>query len=351
MPKENKEGQMSLREVLVLAREYLREYLRYWWLIGLVVLVAGLTTGYINYTKPAPYFADVTFIVNQENSSKGGLGNILGQFGLGGGGGGGEVNINRLLAMAESQVIIQEVLLDSVEIDGQRGIMGNFLVEEYDLDERWKLVDSVRLAHQLPGEMSPREVQLLRSLHQFVVKGKEGVLQFSHDEATGFIHVKSLATNEQLCYLLSKNTYEKLSAFYIEENVGSSRRSVEMLRFKGDSLQAALKAAEYRLADLQDTKLMIMRERDRLKQVELSRQVQLLSLAYGEVIRNLETASFALSTKTPYFKLINRPLLPLVQLYPPALKNTILGFLVGGIITIFLLTVRKFLLDVLKKDA
>lgn len=340
---------MSLREVLELGWEYVREYLKYWWLILLVMLVSGFTTGYFAYNKPAAYISDVTFIVNGEGSGKGGLGTILGEFGLGGGGGN-EVNMNRLLAMAESQVIIHGLLLDSVEIDGRWDIMGNFLVEEYNLGELWLLGDSIRLEHQIAEEMGPREVRLLRSLHQFLVKGEEGILRFNHEDDTGFIHIISLSTNEQLCYLLSKNTYERLSAFYVEENVGSSRRSVQMLSSKGDSLKAELKAAEYQLAAIQDSKLMIMRERDRLKIADLSRQIQILSLAYGEVIRNLETASFALSTKTPYFKLVNRPLLPLGQLYPPALKNTVLGFIVGGVVIVFFLTVRKFLLDALKKE-
>jgi len=339
---------MSLREVLALANEYLREYLRYWWLIALVMLISGLTTGYFAYGKSANYFSDVTFIVNQENGGGGGLGSILGEFGLGGGGGDGEINSKRLLAMAESPVIIYDVLLDSVEVNGRRGLLANFLVEEYDLVERWKLEAGTQFREAIPLEMTPQEVRLLRSIHQFVVKGDEGLLRFDYDGDTGFIHIKSQSVNEQLSYLLSRNTYEKLSAFYIEENVGASRASVEILRFKGDSLRTALKNAEFKLAALQDSEMMIMRERDLLKRVDLNRQIQLLGLAYGEVIRNLETASFALSTKTPYFKLINQPLLPLRQLYPPALKNTLLGVIVGGFFAGFFITVRKFLRDVLR---
>ena len=76
--------------------------------------------------------------------------------------------------------------------------------------------------------------------------------------------------------------------------------------------------------------------------MQFNRKIQILSLAYGEIIRNLETAKFTLSTKTPFFQLVDEPFKPLLKMKANPIKNGIKGGALGVIIGFVLVGVVRF---------
>lgn len=332
---------IPLRDLLLIVGDYLRAGLRYWWVCVIVGLLVGGYMAWDAKRTPLTYVAPITFVLN-DSSSGGGVGSILGQFGIGGGGGAGATP-DKILALAKSQKIIHAVLLDSVLVDGRQDRVANHLIQVYDLPTEWELKpDQQRIQLSEISEMSEKEKSLLKRLHQFVLGEANNIIRISAEKKTEIIKVSAKTLNEDLSMALSTRLFDNLSVFYTKESTGSSRASVEKLRYKADSVAAALSATEYQLATTLDTRLDIQQQRGLLRQAQLDRQVQILSLTYAEILRNLETADFALSSRTPFFQTIDQPFTPLYKDQPNWKMQLIYGCLGGALFGFLLVAMLKF---------
>src|SRR3982751_2773474 len=89
----NKEDYYSVTDIFHKTKPLLKYIRKRWWLLLLFVLLgAGLGAGYYTIQKPR-YEAVSTFILEEKQTSSGGLGSIASQFGidLGSMGGGGSI--------------------------------------------------------------------------------------------------------------------------------------------------------------------------------------------------------------------------------------------------------------------
>ncbi|MGB3548226.1 MAG: hypothetical protein WBA17_14725, partial [Saprospiraceae bacterium] len=297
--------EISIREVILLIQDYLRVAWQRAWVIVLAAVLVGGYWAYDAYTTPLQYEAKLTFLINDQKGG-GGLTSILGQFGLGGGEG--EFNLNKIIALANSRGIAGTVLLDSLEIDGRNDLIANHLLREHELVDAWELEDSDEPGPYLIttanlDSLSQRQRRVMNQLY-FYLTGPEGepLVKTSSDETTNILKIVSQSRNEALALALSELLYEHLSEFYIEQTTGGSRRTVDKLQEKADSVLALLNGSEYSLAKTKDSRLGIIQSVTRVRETQLYRDVQIYSTMYGEVLKNLETASFALSTQTPFFK-------------------------------------------------
>ncbi len=332
---------IPLKDLLLIIGEYLRESLRYWWLCLLLGVLVGGYLGWKARSTKMTYVAPMTFALNNA-SGGGGVGSLLGQFGFDTGGGS-SASPDKILALAKSQKILHDLLLDSVVVDGQSDRIANHLIEVYDLPEEWQLTgDPQKIIREEIEEMKKEERSLLKRLHSFVLSDVHNIIRINSDVKTDIIRVTAQTLNEDLSLAITRNLYDKLSSFYTQESTGSSRASVEKLRYKADSVAAALAAAEYQLATALDTRLDIQQQRGLLRQAQLDRQVQILSLSYAEILRNLETADFALSSRTPFFQTIDIPFTPLYRDKPNWKLQLIYGGVGGVFLGILLISLLKF---------
>lgn len=61
-----------------------------------------------------------------------------------------------------------------------------------------------------------------------------------------------------------------------------------------------------------------------------------------ELVKNLEVAKVSLRKETPLIQIIDGPVLPLEKERFGRLKGLILGGLIGGLLSVFILAFRKF---------
>lgn len=332
---------IPLKDLLLIIGDYLRECLRYWWLCLILGAMIGGFLGWQARVTEVTFVAPITFALNSA-SGGGGVGSLLGQFGFETGGGT-SASPDKILALAKSQKIIHTVLLDSVVVDGGRDRIANHLIRVYDLPTVWELTgDPQKIIHGEIAEMKKEERALLKRLHNFVLSDDENIIRINSDGDTDILRVTARTLNEDLSLAITLSLYDKLSSFYTQESTGSSRASVEKLRYKADSVANALAEAEYQLAAAQDTRLDIQQQRGLLRQAQLSRQVQILGLSYAEILRNLETADFALSSRTPFFQTIDVPFTPLYKDKPNWKLQLVYGGVGGVFIGMLLVSLLKF---------
>lgn len=345
--------EIGLREVLLTVGAYLREGRKFWY----VLLAAGVLFGGYKYyrakTTPVKYEATVGFMVNKEGGGgAAAFGGVLGQLGLGGGGGTG-VNLQRVMTFATSRPLIIGVLLDSVSVEERPDLIINHLISYEELDEEWELEENFgvdRLSTYAEDSLSDAERAVLKMVYIEMLYGDHGIMATEIVEENGLMRIYVQTTNEDLSVYMVERVYQRLSDLYTLESTGQSLASVKLLQSKADSILAELTSAEYQLATLLDTRQSLTDQRDRVRQTQLGRRVSILSLAYTEVVRNLETAKFTLSTQTPFFQVLEAPFRPLRRFKPKALGEGLLGLGLGVFIAFALLSVRRLYLTVMRGD-
>jgi len=346
--------EISVRQIILTIQEYFWAILRGWpWLILGAVLMGGYMA-WSTSQRETYWVAETTFVVNDDQGRGGGLGSVLGQIGLGGGSGGGGHNLQRIMAFTTSKYLLNQMMLDSTTIAEQEDLIINHVIRGCKLDETYLLSEIYGVSEITSNSidsMTKTERSLLKMVYTHLTLSDEEPVVTDIDEETGMLTITTKTQEEELSLFLSKGLYQYISAFYTLESTGQSKASVGGLQAKADSILTELNSVEYQLARFTDTRLNLANQRDRLKMAQLNRKLTILTLAYGEVIKNLEASKFALSTKTPFFQLIDVPFTPLQKMTPSPLKAGIKGGFIGAIIASVLVALAYFYRLVMTDEA
>jgi hypothetical protein len=326
---------------LVLAIKGVIQYLRskIIWIV-LAVLIGGGVGGYLAYTTPVTYQARLSFMLNEETgSSGGGLGSILGQIGLGGGRGS-EYNLDKIVELSRSNRIVFEAILDSATINNQDDLIANHLITDLNLHELWQLgerteLSDFRFTKTKLANFSRTENEVLKGLTRRIVGNEkqsvdERILTSSYSENTGILYISTQTESEELSIVLTKSIYDKLSSFYVSKSIEKQLSTLEAVTEKVDSINSELKKTEYQLARTSDRSLGVLQKSDLITQGRLSRDLQVLSIMYAEALKNKETASFVLSSSTPFLQVVDDVFAPLMPATQSLKRSAFIGGILGG---------------------
>lgn len=347
--------EITLKELILKIQEYWAEIWRYkWW----VVLVSGLfAAGFLVkawLTKPT-YTATLTFMVNEdEGGSMGGVAAILGQFGFGGGVQG-QYNLDKIVQLAKSRRIIQEVLFDSLIINGKSDYIANHVIDLYEYDKKWEndtLLESFKFNREEIESFSRGEGKALQAIYGKLVgdmdKKTKGLATLDFNEESGILILSVSSLQEDLSIKTARKIYEELSKFYVDKTTEKQRQTFDNLTFKTDSIQKKLYATENQLAKFKDASQNLMLQQNNVEEQRLSRQLQVLTILYGEALKNRETADFLLKNATPFFQIIDEPVAPLRPIRRSKLIAIILGGFLGAFIVGLFLTGKIFYRTVMR---
>ena len=324
------------------ALEYARLARRWWWALVLAALAAGAIGYYVAANTPDTYRAKLTFLVNEEDGGLGAVTGLLGTFGLGGAGK--AYNLNKIVALSKSDKLLRRVLLDTVALDGRDDLLANHIIEVQGLAEEWGLSPGAAIDGPTLEEMSDTARLLLRSVSTYTTES--GVLEVGTDDETGILTIESTFRSEALSLYVTQRLYGVLASFYTAQSVSGRKATVDKLSAKADSLEAVLQSAEAQLARRTDTRLGIIGQEPRLRETRLQREIPIIAAAYGQVLTNLETSSFALSTVTPFFSTVDVPYTPLPVVKTKPILAAFGGAFAGLAIAFLVLAAAHFLAHV-----
>lgn len=337
--------EMSLQDLLQNAQVLYLDLRREWKTVLLFVLLATAISVGIAWMSKPEYPAKLTFMVREDSKNGlGGVASLLGQFGFGSGSSG-EYNLDKIVELAKSRYIIQEVLFDSAVIRGKNDFLANHLIDLHDLRAEWSddtLLRDFRFSHGNVARFDRRENKALKALHNYMVSDKKAFVGAGYSKQTSILNLTVSARNEELSIALAETLYRKLSAFYIEQSTAQSRQTVRNLEVRTDSIRAALTASERSLARTEDRTLGLLLREDRVPQKRLGNDVQILNLMYAEAIKNLETASFLLKNSTPIFMEIDRPLPPIKPVKASKKLALAMGSGIGLVLAVLYLLGRRY---------
>ncbi len=348
------EDEITLKELILSIQEFSKEVLKNWKIILAVALVMiGIFVLRAHFT-PVTYKAELTFMVNEDGGSMNGVNAILGQFGFGGGKT--SSNLKKILKLSQSKKIIQEVLFKRVKLSQKDGFeeedfLANHIIRLYDFHEKWS-EDETGMANFFftksnIKEFSRTENRALGAVFTKVV-GKEdieGLFETSYSEETGIMNLTVMSESELMSIFLTKYIFESLSVFYVTKTIEKQQQTFDIFNLKADSISTELRAKEIELANFRDRSFGTLMRKDKVKEQLLQRDIQILTLLYGEVLKNLEIADFSLKNKTPFIQEIDIPTVPIKGREPSKVMAVIFGFLFGTVIGIIAIVFRKIYQD------
>jgi uncharacterized protein involved in exopolysaccharide biosynthesis len=350
---ENTEGAIffGLREILAVASAFWSYLWTKKWLVILIGITGGVTGGFIAWRSPVTYSANLTYMINEDDGpSMGGLGSVLGQFSLGRGGGS-EYNLDKVVILSGSRRIIHNVLLDSVVIGGTKDLVANHLIDVYNMNEQWVELEDERLidfrftsSDLATFDRTSRKV-LIELFGRMVGNPTEGIqgLMNSVYNDSGILSLSIKSENEEFSVNVTKKIYDKLSRFYIEQSIQKQKVTYDQISDKTDSVLQELRIVEVRLARVKDRFNDVLTRSSRIEEGRLTRDAQMLTIMYGEAIKNRESAEFLLSSVTPFFQVIDDVMTPLSKNKKSIPKAGVIGGVVGGVLIVGLfLTVFLF---------
>ncbi len=349
--------ELTLRDLIARLREYGIEIRSQWRTMILFCLLFLCWQGYSYLHTPTRYTAGLTFMINEDEGGRlSGISGLLGAFGMATGG---ENNFDRILELAKSMRIMREVLMTPIDIDGQKDYIANHLIRIENVQkEKWSqksiggtepmLKNFLFTRHQVDS-FNRLEQRALKSLYGIILGGEKerGLFSTQLNQDAGIMSLSLSTRSEDLSIKMLEQIFNTLSEFYIAKTIEKNKITYEIVQAKADSIRALLSGTEYQQANFEDRSHSLLTQAAKVPLQRFSRDKQMLMLMYGEAIKNLEVADFALQSKTPYIQAIDMPFPP-IKATPPSKKTALalglgLGLLVGGLWVVGRKVVREVL--------
>ncbi len=339
------DGELSLKEILI----GVRDTLGFLWIYKiriLLVSVIGLVVGfgYAHFFNKVLYTSNLTFAVEEKTGSSG-LSGIASQFGFDlGGGGAGLFSTDNLILLLQSDRIIQAALL-TPQIDFNEGTLLNRYIgnhfEDALKEHKIEFIDP----HKSIQQFTRKEDSILGLVVTDIVDNSLKVTRL--EKKAGLLEVHISDVDEKWAFLMNQIIIEEAIALYLELKVGKTRRTVNLLEHRVDSVRRALGLAMSSAAQESDQNQSLIMMRARVPAAKKQLEVQMLTTLYGELVKNLELTKFTLEREEPTIEVIDSPRFPLDKKGKGRVKWAILtSFILTAGFSFFLLF-RKWMSRIL----
>lgn len=336
---EDESNYLTFKDIILTIQEYwtvLRQSMK--WIVLLILVIMAYFMFQALRTKPK-YKATLTFMVNEDELGGSSVGSLLGQF-SGLLGAGEQLNYNKILEIARTRKIAEKVLFQSIEIDGKKDFLANHFIGQLEQDGVWGTapfysstknpMSGFRFVNGKVDSFDRKSNQALMSIHQYLLLA----ISTTFKDKIAVMQIEVTTHQELLSYELCNRLFKEMSDFYIDKSIEKQSETYKALKNKADSLKALMSRSEYGLASMKDSYRSTWLHTQDVPKTLIDRDIKMTALVYGEVVKNLELASFSLQNKTPYIQSIDQPLLPLLKITPSIigeiLKAILLGVLIGS---------------------
>lgn len=348
----NTGAQISLKEIILKLQEWYRYLLAKWWLIIVLGFIgAGLGLGYAIIKKPN-YVGEVTFVLEEsKNSSLGSYAGIASQFGIDlGGSGSGIFSGDNILEFLKSRLMVEKALLSPVQVNKQRISLAELYINAYKLRDKWNKSPSLaKVGYPIGQDRSSFSLQqdsLLFDLYNVITKSNLKVAK--PDKKLSFISVKCISKDELFSKVFTERLVSEATDFYVKTKTQRSKKNVDMLQHKADSLEELLNRKTYSAAASQDLNLNPARRVATVGTEVASRDKLMLQTVYAEVIKNLEVSRVSMSQEAPIIQVIDTPIIPLKKEQLSKLKGMVFGGIGMAVLMMILLLLNNIYRELMK---
>ncbi len=348
--------EISLKEIFLKIGEWWKYLLSKW----VIILFAGIVGGAIGLTyslfKKPLYKAELSFALEDDKSSGGGLSGALGlasQFGfdLGGSTAGGAFSGDNLIELMKSRSMVENTLLTPISIRGRELTLAELYISFNKLREKWDNKPQLRGIQFLPNadrtKFTLQQDSILGVFYKDITKYNLTVDKI--DKKLSIIKVTVDSEDELFSENFAEVLTKTVSDFYIATKTKKSVQNVNILQRQTDSVRRELNAALTGVASSADVNpnanpsLQILRVPSQRRQVDVQANQAILT----QLVANLEISKVSLRKETPLIQIIDRPILPLEKIRTGKFFGIAAGGALAGIIMIMILSIRLIYKDIM----
>lgn len=330
---------LTFKDIVLFFRKFRKSYLASGVLVFGITLCTTAVFLYKTYKDVPKYEAELSFMVNEDNGSSP-ISGLLGQFG-GLLGSGSQMSLQKILELSRTMRITKEVFFTEEEWNGKNDLVANHYINDLKEHHLWFPKSIFTKPSPLENFNFPSTIHLdsLDRTQSLALKALYEKFQedLSNDanEKTGIMKLKFKCADETLSAMILNLMFERMGQFYVGKTIEKQKETFDNLKTKVDSIKKLMESKDYGLANLKDSYRSSWLYSEDVPKTILDRDIRMLSIVYGEVVKNMEIASFSLDNKTPFIQAIDKPLLPLKKLEQKYLKNIIFGLLTGLLLSAF----------------
>ena len=334
----------TLKDVIIAIRDYKNEFKEkflYIFAVPLIFFILGLVYSSIQNKK---YEAVLSFIIEDESASSTNLSSVSGmasQFGfdLGGGSSSSSFSEQNVIELLQSRKIISSTLSEKCTVNNEEDILFNHYISINNMIEDGKNTS-----------FSPKSKDsIINIVWKQIINYKLDV-SYQNDDAN-ILNLTYSSINSEFAKNFTELIMEEMSQMYSNYQTEKTRKSLESLVSRSDSVFRELKNSERNLARVKDRNLRVINASGRLDEIQYMREVQVLNAIYLELIKNTELVKMNLLDETPIIQLIDVPVLPLEHNNRSNLFWAFIFSFLGFFMVSFLIIVRKLIRDTMEEDS
>lgn len=354
MPVQNDE--ISLKDLIKKINELYVYLLSKWKIIVLAVIVGALIGLTYSFIKKPVYTATLSFALEDDKSSGGGLGSALGlasSFGLDlGGSAGGIFTGSNLTELFKSRSMVEKTLLSPVTINGKVISLAEMYIQNNKFREKWNKNTKLTNIEFLPNSNRKNFTRVQDSVLGKIYENlsKTSLFVGQKDKKIAVINIDVSSKNELFSKYFCEALVKEVGSFYVETKSKKARMNMAILERQVDSIRGELNGAITGVAVANDNTfnlnpaLNVRRTPSARRQVDVQANTAILT----ELVKQAELAKVTLRKETPLIQVIDRPILPLPKESFGKVKGAIIG---GGLLTfltIIFIMLRRLLNNLLE---
>jgi hypothetical protein len=342
--------EISLKELILKMKEWFAILKSKWKTIFLAGIIGGLIGLTFAWFEKPTYKATLTFAMEEDKGSGGGLSGALGlasSIGIDiGGSNSGLFATTNLSELMKSRLIVEKVLLSPILIKGKSITLAEYYIQINKLRKEWERKPALKNIQFLPcddrSKYTLQQDSILKEIHKDLID-KDHLSIMQKDKKTSLLTIEVNSKDEQFSKIFCENIAKETSDFYIETKSKKARINVNILQKQVDSVRSELNGAITSVAAETDNvynlnpAFNIKGAPSKKKQFDVQSNTGILT----NLVVQLELAKITLRKETPLIQLVDTPVFPLEKEMFGKLKLLFLGGFLADFFTILYLIIAQ----------
>jgi len=347
MPQPAQVADLSAKHIIVLVQDVVTYLKLRWKTIGWGTLTFTLLAILYWANSVPKYTAYASFTTDTGSNASPAL-SMAGAFGLPISSG--EYSNELLVGLTQSRRVIKKVFLTPAIVKNKHDLLANHYIEYFGYRRDWEDIPWLADFKFVNDDLTQLTHLEDSVLSLFYIEVVEKRLLSEYAPEMGMIIVEFTTKIENFSKAFCKGILHESTEYFIEKEISQARKTYKASLARKDSLYKALKTAEFKLAQWQDSKKRIYKAEGHLNELELTRNVAIVNAMYSASASSFEMAKFELTKRVPAIIIVDDPDFSTSRDELDFLTALIAGVILGAFFTASMLTVWKFIKDALEEE-
>ena len=319
------------------------DYLISQWKVILIFSLLGTGLGIIYaWKQDSKYTAQLTFVTESEGSSGlGGYASIASQFGIDLGGGSNSIfTEDNLVSLLKSRSLIDKTLLSPLN---NNILFIDQYVSNHKINSKWKNDSALSKINFISilekKDFNRKRDSIFNSIADGIISSQLDIDKV--DKKLDLIYIRMIDNDMFFAKAFAEKLAENAITFYTSYKTKKNQDNVNILQRQTDSVKSILFGNINEVASINDLNVNPVKQSLKTNGQKRQIEMQVNSVLYTELLKNLEISKLSLRKETPLIQIIDRPKLPL--------KNEKKGRLLFGLFFAFCFTLFSFVILLSKK--